>query len=368
MSTARLLSRRLSTKPTPFTPASFRPFIERQGSILLDGGIGTALGAESQRHVLWGAQHLFRLDGHNKILDMHRKFLEAGADCISSASYTASFELFSAAGTFTDGTLPGGSITNEKFQHRYTNDVLRASVELAKKARNDFWAVAQSEQPGRLRPLVAASVGPAGDNTTVWSGATDPHRAVHDVPDEVVSLYYRRQCLALSQAMPDLLAIETLPGLREARLALAALTDIAPDLAKHGLVVPPVWLSFICTSDTATAAGDDFGEAAAEVARHAGVHAVGVNCVAPSLIEPLLRRARAACGPETILLAYPNSGEVWDSRQEERCWHAGGQGDEVLDGTHAIRMRRAGADGIGGCCRVGAEQIRVFREALLASE
>ena len=76
-----------ASRPPPYTPASLRPFLDRQGTVILDGGLGTALGAESEQDALWGAQHLFRLEGHNKLLDLHRAFLEAGSDVISSASY-----------------------------------------------------------------------------------------------------------------------------------------------------------------------------------------------------------------------------------------------------------------------------------------
>ena len=126
--------------------------------------------------------------------------------------------------------------------------MLRTSVELAKKARNEFWAKAQAIHPERLRPLVAASVGPAGDNVVLWTGATDPNTAVHHLPDdEIISTYYRRKLHALCRAKPDLLALETLPGLREARLALSALAEVAPELAKLGVRVPPAWISFKCS-------------------------------------------------------------------------------------------------------------------------
>ena len=49
---------------------------------------------------------------------------------------------------------------------RYTDDVLRASVEIAKLARQEFWSEAKERDGarGRIRPLVAAAIGPAGDN------------------------------------------------------------------------------------------------------------------------------------------------------------------------------------------------------------
>ena len=202
-----------SPRPPPLShsPASLQPFLDRQGTVILDGDLSTALGAESERHALSGAQHLFRLEGHNKLLDLHRTFLEAGSDVISSLSYQVSFEMFTAASTFTDGSLPGGNITAEKNQLRYSNDVLRTSVELAKKARNDFWSSSPASAlhggVARLRPLVAASVGPAGDNVALWMAATEPTTAVHGLPDEVVSRYYRRKLLALCRARPELLTL-----------------------------------------------------------------------------------------------------------------------------------------------------------------
>lgn len=257
-------------------------------------------------------------------------------------------------------------------------------MELAKKARYDYWSevtrhagadraydYADPDRPtlvgeavDRLRPLVAASVGPAGDNLVPFTGATDVSTNVHDLPDEDVARYYRRKILALCKAKPDLLALETLPGLHEARLALQAMDDVAPELAKLGIWMPPAWVSFICRTETATAAGDDFALAAAQVAEHPSVVATGINCTEPELVEPLLRYAAARVPVDIPLLAYPNSGEAWDAREGHRCWTGE---TAVLDGTHARRMRDAGASLIGGCCRVNAGQIRAFRQALLGA-
>ena len=75
-----------------------------------------------------------------------------------------------------------------------------------------------------------------------------------------------------------------------------------------------------------------------------------------------LRRAKAHLSPRTLLLARASSGEISSSRKATRRWHGaaaeggaaegaaeGWQGEagrgEVLDGSHALRMQRAGADG-----------------------
>lgn len=332
-----------------------RPFVQQNGCIILGG---SSFGEQSSQKQ--SICHLFGREGHEKILTAHRTSLDAGADVISSVSRFASFEKFSAAGIFTDGTLPGGTISNEKSQLRYSNDVLRASVELAKKARNEYWSAAQCDN-GRLRPLVAASVGAAGENVALrFVATTDPMSA--DVPDAVASLYYRRKLVALCKAKPDLVAFEALPGKHEARIALDALAESAPELAKLGVAVPPVWISLYCTTDALTAAGDDIGTAAAELAAHPSVHAVGVNVV-PSqleLFEPLLRRARDRMPSDALLLAYPHAVEAWD--EDAECV---GSRDNALESTHAVAMQRAGADGVGvGSCRASAAQLGAIRDAL----
>ena len=81
-----------------------------------------------------------------------------------------------------------------------------------------------------------------------------------------------------------------------------------------------------------------------------------------------LRLAKAHLSPRTLLLARASSGEISSSRKATRRWHGaaaeggaaeggaaegratgGWQGEagrgEVLDGSHALRMQRAGADG-----------------------
>ena len=118
----------------------------------------------------------------------------------------------------------------------------------------------------------------------------------------------------------------------------------------------------------ATAAGDDFGETVGELWRdlapsydHLELLAVGLNCTAPALALPLLRRAKAAC-PEATLIAYPNSGEIWDAREGHRCWH--GVGAEGVGASYADALRDAGAVAIGGCCNVSAQQIQEWHVGL----
>ena len=165
---ASATARRLSAAALP---SPLAPFLEANGVVVGDGGLGTALGADAQRHALWGAQLLFTAAGHAQVSDAHRAFLAAGADILSANSYLASHEAFNNTGAF--AALPGGAIVDPERQRKYTKDVLRASVELAKQTRYQFWQDERNRAPGRLRPLVAASVGPSGDSLA-FVGASDP--------------------------------------------------------------------------------------------------------------------------------------------------------------------------------------------------
>src|SRR5690606_7115805 len=88
------------------------------------------------------------------------------------------------------------------------------------------------------------------------------------------------------------------------------------------------------------------------------VIAVGVNCTAPRLIEPLLASVRDLA--RKPLLVYPNSGEQWDP--VNRCWLPG-TGVAAFD-EPARRWRAAGARLLGGCCRTTPEDIRAIARAL----
>ena len=75
-----------------------RASLERQGFLVLDGGLATeleALGCDLN-DPLWSARAL--LGDREAVRSAHRRFLEAGADCIATATYQATFEGFGARG------------------------------------------------------------------------------------------------------------------------------------------------------------------------------------------------------------------------------------------------------------------------------
>jgi homocysteine S-methyltransferase len=281
--------------------------------VVLDGGLATEL--ETHGHDLadrlWSARLL--RDDPDAIEAAHRAFYEAGADVAITASYHATFEGFEAEG----------------IGRAETARLLRLSVELAQRARD------------AVRPdgLVAASVGPYGVLFANGTEYTGDYRGVAD-PD--FTTLHRPRIAALLEAGPDLLAIETIPALREVT-ALAALLAEFPDAE--------AWMTFCCRDGERLSDGTPVEDAVRAAAACRQVAAIGVNCTPPQHIDALLERIRGATG--LPLVVYPNSGRVWDPERYD--WHGGG-----VDGFAPPQLagwRERGARAIGGCCGIGPAAI-----------
>lgn len=305
------------------------PFLQRQDALILDGGLATLLegrGHDLSDH-LWSARLL--RDDPEAIRAAHMDYLEAGADCIISASYQA--------------TLPG--FMRLGLGREEAVGLLQRSVALAREARDTFWQRDEGAAM-RLRPLVAASVGPYGAylaNGSEYSGD-------YGLDEDALVDFHRERWRPLAAAGPDLMACETIPSGMEAR-ALARLIPETPDM--------PAWVSFSCRDEAHLSDGTPLTEAVEEVAGLEQVVATGINCTAPRYIPALIAAARAVTGKP--ILVYPNSGERYDATR--RVWL--GQSEPVEFGQLSETWRAAGATLIGGCCRTGPEHVRAIRAHLI---
>jgi homocysteine S-methyltransferase len=310
------------------TDDPLRPFLSTPAGLVLDGGLATELERRGfdLAHPLWSARLL--RERPKAIGSVHRAYLDAGADCITTASYQATVEGFRRAGATT----------------AEAEGLLRLSVSLAKAVRDAFW-MDSDRDPARLRPLVAASIGPYGACLADGSEYT----GAYDRDERGLVAFHRERMSTLLEAGPDLLACETIPSLTEAR-ALAAV------LAEHGDV--RAWVSFSCRDAARLCDGTPFAEAVRAVAELPQVVAVGVNCTAPAHVEELLQVASAVTAKP--LVAYPNSGETYDARA--KAWR--GRLDPADWGQLGHTWRAAGARLLGGCCRTGPHHVRALRAAL----
>lgn len=140
---------------------------------------------------------------------------------------------------------------------------------------------------------------------------------------------------------PDLLAVETIPDADEAH----ALAEVLADFRDV-----PAWLTFSATDDSRVCAGQPIEEAVAAVAQE--VSAVGINCTAAGHVTGLLERLCSVV--DLPLVAYPNHKGVSDGRAEGSLFE------------QAPQWRARGARLVGGCCGVGAREIRTLAKGTLA--
>ncbi|MCB9420552.1 MAG: homocysteine S-methyltransferase [Ardenticatenaceae bacterium] len=305
-----------------------QPFLDFQDALILDGGLATELEARGcdLRDELWSARLL--LENPTLIQEVHLDYYRAGADCGISASYQATIPALMARGLSEAEAIA----------------LIRLSVRLVMQARDQFWAEPSNRQ-NRLRPIVAASVGPYGAALADGSEYTGDY----DLDEAGLVEWHRQRWHILANSGADILACETLPSHNEMR-ALAQLMGETPEM--------PAWVSFSCRDERNINDGTPIADCAAFLDGVTQVVAVGINCTPPSLIPSLIREVRSVT--QKPIVVYPNSGETYDAVQ--KVWL--GQSVPSEFGTFSREWRKEGAALIGGCCRTRPAHIRQIADRM----
>lgn len=293
------------------------------GPVLLDGGLATLLEARGHdlRSSMWSARLL--LDDPGAIVAAHREYYAAGAQVAITSSYQASFEGFA--------TLGLDRVEAEAALRLATSCALTARDQL----RDD------GRPAGDGTRWVAASVGPYG---AVLADGSE-YRGDYGLSAARLRDWHRPRFEVLADSGADVLAIETIPCLAEVD-ALVQLLDGSGVSA---------WIC-MTAQDGRTRAGEPIEAAFALAASIPEVIAVGVNCCPATEVAALAATAAAVTGRPVV--AYPNSGEIWDAGTRE--WG----GDPTFQPADVRSWAAAGAGLIGGCCRVGPAQITALASAL----
>ena len=298
--------------------------LERDGPIVLDGGLATQL--EAMGHdiggELWSAALL--ASNPRSIVDAHLAYLEAGADCIISASYQASREGFVARG----------------YGAAEADRLIVSAVELAHMAREEYHATARERTV-----LVAASVGPYG--AAMHDGSE--YTGVYTTSDDELRRFHAGRLDLLDATGADILAVETIPNIREATV----LDELLRACSTRA------WVSFACRDEENLSDGTPLRDAAAMFTDNERVFAVGVNCTPPQYIETLIESLRSGA-PQKEIVVYPNSGETF--HVEDNSWS--GKACNLDRDFDVAAWHTAGAKLIGGCCRTGPADIARIGERL----
>lgn len=314
-------------KPMSSNRTRFETALSQGQPILIDGGLATEL--EAQGHdistELWSAALL--LTNPRAIVDAHRAYLEAGASCLITASYQASRQ---------------GFLSLNLSCHE-ANELIARSVTLALLARDEF--LQHTSTPPAQMPFIAASIGPYG--AIMHDGSE--YTGHYAISMDALKAFHADRLHLLDNQGADFLACETIPSLREA--------EVLHDLLMQ--VNSPAWVSFSCRDPRHISDGTPIAQVAALFRDHPRVLAVGANCTAPQFITSLIQEIKQAV-PNKAIVAYPNSGESYDATRN--AWF--GTTTPVECASAAQTWFKAGAQLIGGCCRMGPSHIRAMQQGL----
>ena len=284
--------------------------------VLADGAMGTVLYARGI--FINRCYDELNLSDPNLILSVHEEYLQAGAEIIETNTFGANrFRL----------TRHG---LGEKVR-----EINEAGIRLARQAVEHI----KQKQAGEAH--VAGSVGPLGVRLEpLGKTGLDEARAA-----------FAEQITVLAHGGVDLLIIETMPALNEAREALEAAKAVAPEL--------PVLVMVTVDDESACLDGTSAPQAAAWLTEW-GASAVGVNCsTGPTTVLTAIEAMRSAT--TLPLAAMPNAGmpRAVEGRNIYLC------SPEYM-ASFARKAITSGVQIVGGCCGTTPNHIRAMRSAIRA--
>jgi homocysteine S-methyltransferase len=284
--------------------------------ILADGAMGTVLYARGV--FINRCYDELNLTDPGLILSIHEEYLQAGSEIIETNTFGANRFRLARHGL-------AGSVAQ----------INAAGVKLARQAVDHL----KEKQAGEA--WVAGSVGPLGVRLEpLGKTGLDEARAA-----------FAEQIDALAEAGADLIIIETMSALNEAREALAAAREVAPDL--------PV-LVMVTVDDEGNCLDGASPAQAASLLTEWGAGAIGVNCsTGPATALTAIEAMRAATA--LPLAAMPNAGlpRAVEGRNIYLC------SPEYM-AEFARKAIVAGVQFVGGCCGTTPNHIRAMRSAMRA--
>ena len=305
-----------------------RPEFPTDRVLVLDGAMGTMIQQYQLREEDFRgarfANHDYDLKGCNDILsltcpfiirDIHRKYLEAGADIIETNTFNAQ-------------RISMGDFGMQD----YCREINLAAVKIARQCADEFSSSAKPR-------FVVGSIGPTSRTTSVDTSGTP-------LPKEQLSEAYEEQIKALRDGGVDGLLIETIFDVENARIAIETAKRIAPEL--------PLMLSFSVTTPDGH---NMLGQSILEFLEGLDVkpYSIGINCLSDvQQMTPLVCQL-AQYGTKISL--YPNAG------MPDAKGHYTKTPESLLKDIWPL-LENHSLNIIGGCCGTTNAHIRLMAQAV----
>ena len=291
-----------------------RKILERRIAII-DGAMGTTIRTYGMQEADMRAERfrdankdllnngdLFTLTQPKMIGDIHRRFLEAGADIIETNTFGAT--TISQSEFFVEDPREHGGRKDPAFYQKVIEDEhlrgLAAEINLESARQCREWADRVAEATGRQR-FVAGAIGPLTVSLSNSPDAEDPGFRV--VTFDQVKTAYAEQVRALIEGGVDTLLVETIFDSLNAKAALVAAQEVMQETGKN----LPVMISAAVGRGGETMISAQTTEAFWNAVRHVKPLSVGLNCsLGPDLMFPFLEELSEKS--DAAISAYPNAG------------------------------------------------------------
>ncbi|MCF6435673.1 homocysteine S-methyltransferase family protein [Pseudoalteromonas sp. MMG022] len=313
----------------------------KQRILILDGAMGTMIQQykleehdyRGERFKDWhvlvkGNNDLLSITKPEVIEQIHRQFLEAGADIIETNTFNAT--------TISMEDYDMASVSRE---------INLVSAQLARKLCDEF-TTRNSDKPR----YVAGVLGPTSKTCSISPDVNDPgYRNI--TFDQLVDAYIE-STLALIEGGVDLILIETIFDTLNAKAASFAVEEA---FERAGVTLP-VMISGTITDASGRTLSGQTTEAFYNSIRHIKPLSIGLNCaLGPDLLRQYVVELSRVC--ETFTSVHPNAG--LPNEFGEYDLEAPEMAKEIIDwGKEGL------INIVGGCCGTTPEHIKAFADGL----
>jgi 5-methyltetrahydrofolate--homocysteine methyltransferase len=313
--------------------------ILKERILIIDGAMGTMI----QRHSLEEADfrgekfknHTHPLKGNNDVLsitrpdiikDIHRQYLEAGADVIETNTFSAT-------------TIAQADYHLEDFVY----DLNYQSAKIAKEVADEF----TKKEPQKPR-FVAGAMGPTNKTASLSPEVNNPgFRAVNF---DQLAAAFKQQARALVEGGADLLLLETIIDTLNVKAALFAIQELFEETGRH----IPVMVSGTITDASGRTLSGQTTEAFLISVSHVPLLSIGLNCaLGASALRPYLQVLNEKA--PFFVSAYPNAGLPNEFGQYD-------QTPEEMAAQVEEYLKEGLVNFLGGCCGTTPEHIKRIAE------
>ena len=323
----------------------------RQRILILDGAMGTKIqstGLTSDCYhlgrfagwpvVLTGNNDILNLTAPEVIANIHRQYIESGADIITTNTFSA----------------------NRISQHEYgcdevAREMALAGARIARQVADAFSLqaldVTHQTSDIRHRIFVAGSMGPTSRSLSLASDMNEP--AQRSTTFDEMAAAYHEQAAALMEGGADVLLLETCFDALNAKAALYAVQQLGDETGKE---IPVMVSATINDRSGRTLTGQTLEAFYISISHYPHLLSFGLNCsFGVTDLRPFVELLSSRI--PVYLSLYPNAGLPNEM----------GEYDELpaYTASHLKEMGKAGLLNIaGGCCGTNEEHIRAISEAL----